>query len=64
MLVSIVHIADAITMMMGISIGADGLAYNFSPFAVETLELSPKKLEEYISKSHDLIIDQDSFKLT
>lgn len=63
-LVSIVHIADAITMMMGISIGADGLAYNFSPFAVETLELSPKKLEEYISKSHDLIIDQDSFKLT
>jgi len=63
MLVSIVHVADAITMMMGISIGADGLAYNFSPFALETLELSAEKLEEYISKSHDLIIDEDSFNL-
>lgn len=63
MLVSIIHVADAITMMMGISIGADGLAYNFSPFALETLELSAEKLEEYISKSHDLIIDEDSFNL-
>lgn len=62
-LVSIVHIADAITMMMGISIGADGLAYNFSPFALETLNLTPNDLDLLISQAHDLIIDEDSFNL-
>lgn len=62
-LVSIVHIADAITMMMGIGIGADGLAYNFSPFALETLNFNAQDLENLISKSHDLIIDGDSFDL-
>lgn len=62
-LVSIVHIADAITMMMGVSIGADGLAYNFSPFALETLNISPNEVEQYIAKSYDLIIDENSFDL-
>lgn len=63
-LVSIVHIADAITMMMGISIGADGLTYNFSPFALQTLDnFDPNNLEQLISKSYDLIIDSDSFDL-
>ncbi len=62
-LVSIVHIADAITMMIGISIGADGLAYNFSPFALETLSLTPIEIEQYIARSHDLIVDGDSFNL-
>jgi len=62
-LVSIVHIADAITMMMGISIGADGLAYNFSPFALETLNISTNEVEQYISKAHDLIVDENSFDL-
>lgn len=63
-LVSIVHIADAITMMMGVSIGADGMTYDFSPFAIETLkELGPNSLEQLISKSYDLIVDADSFDL-
>lgn len=62
-LVSIVHIADALTMIMGISIGADGLAYNFSPFALETLNLTPNDLDLLISQAHDLIIDEDSFNL-
>lgn len=62
-LVSIVHIADAITMMMGISIGADGLAYNFSSFALDTLNLAPNDLDLLLSQAHDLIIDEDSFNL-
>lgn len=62
-LVSIVHIADAITMMIGVSIGADGLAYNLSPFALETLNLTPNDVEQLISRSHDLIIDDNSFDL-
>ncbi|HHV38148.1 MAG TPA: HDOD domain-containing protein [Tepidimicrobium sp.] len=62
-LVSIVHIADSITMMMGISIGADGLTYRFSPFALQQLDYEPKDIEHLISQSHDLIIDKDSFNL-
>ncbi|CCQ94628.1 HDIG domain protein [[Clostridium] ultunense Esp] len=62
-LVSIVHIADAITMIMGIGIGADGLKYNFSPFALDTLNFTPSDVEQLISLSHDLIIDKDSFDL-
>ena len=64
-LVSIVHIADAITMMMGVSIGADGLTYNFSSFALENLDgFDPKDLDQLISKSYDLIVDGDSFDLS
>ena len=63
-LVSIVHIADAVTMMMGVSIGADGLNYNFSSFAIETLDgFDPEDLDQIISKSYDLIVDGDSFDL-
>ena len=63
-LVSIVHIADAITMMMGVGIGADGLNYNFSSFALETLEgFNPENLDQIMSKSYDLIVDKNSFDL-
>ncbi len=62
-LVSIVHIADSITMMLGISIGADGLTYNFSPFALHSLNYSTQDIEQLISQSYDLIIDKDSFNL-
>ncbi|MCF6465241.1 HDOD domain-containing protein [Clostridium sp. Cult2] len=62
-LVSIVHIADAITMMMGVGIGVDGLRYNFSSFALETLNLNPNDIELLLSRSHDLIVDKDSFDL-
>lgn len=63
-LVSLVHIADAITMMIGVSIGADGLKYNFSPFALETLDnFNPEDLDQIISNAYDLIVDEDSFDL-
>ena len=62
-LVSIVHIADSITMMIGISIGADGLTYPFSPFALHELGYDPKDIDQLISRSHDLIVDMDSFNL-
>lgn len=62
-LVSIVHVADAITMMIGISIGADGLNYHFSPFALQSLNYKTQDIEGLISKSYDLIIDKDSFNL-
>ena len=60
-LVSIVHIADAITMMMGIGLGLDGLAYNLSPVAIETLNLDEEDFHNIISQVADLVLDEDSF---
>jgi len=61
-LVSIVHIADAITMMMGVGLGVDGLAYDFSPVAIETIGLDQSQLENILSKVADLVSDEDSFE--
>lgn len=62
LLVSIVHIADAITMMMGVGLGVDGLAYNLSPMAIETIGLDASQLENIISQVTDLVTDEDSFE--
>jgi putative nucleotidyltransferase with HDIG domain len=60
-LVSIVHIADAITMMMGVGLGLDGLAYNLSPIAIDNLSLDELQFQTIISQVSDLIKDEDSF---
>lgn len=60
-LVSIVHIADAMTMMMGVGLGLDGLSYNLSPMAIETLDLDEIQFQNIISQVSDLIKDEDSF---
>ena len=60
-LVSIVHVADAITMMMGVGLGLDGLAYNLSPVAIESLGLDEEQFDNIISQVADLVLDQDSF---
>ncbi len=44
--VSIVHIANAISIMAGIGIGSDGLYYKLSDFAIEQTGLSGSALEE------------------
>lgn len=62
LLVSIIHIADAITMMMGVGLGLDGLAYNLSPMAIETIGLDELQLEDIISQVTDLVTDEDSFE--
>lgn len=61
LLVSIVHVADAITMMMGVGLGLDGLAYNLSPVAIDTLGLTQRDFENIISNVSDLVADEDSF---
>ena len=60
-LVSIVHIADAITMMMGVGLGLDGLQYNISETALKNLNLTEADIGNIMSDVADLIADQDSF---
>lgn len=61
LLVSIVHVADSITMMMGVGLGLDGLAYNLSPVAIEALGLTEIDFHNIISNVSDLVSDEDSF---
>lgn len=60
-LVSIVHIADAITMLLGVGLGNDGLSYNFSDFALNTLNLKPEALDKIIYEVSDYLNDNNSF---
>lgn len=61
LLVSIVHVADAITMMMGVGLGLDGLAYSLSPIAIDALGLTEIDFDNIISNVSDLVADEDSF---
>ena len=61
LLVSIVHVADAITMMMGVGLGLDGLAYSLSPVAIDALGLTEIDFDNIISNVSDLVADEDSF---
>lgn len=60
-LVSIVHIADAITMIMGVGLGLDGLQYVISETALKALGLTESDIDNIISDVADLISDGDSF---
>ena len=64
LLVSIVHIADAITMMMGIGLGLDGLSYNLSSIAIDNLNLDETQFQTIISQVTDLVKDEESFLVT
>lgn len=60
-LTAIVHIADAIVMMLGIGLGVDGMTYNFSGEAIRTLGIDESMLEQTMSDVSDLLLDEDAF---
>lgn len=60
-LTSIVHLADALCVMMGIGIGIDGMLNPISDEAVNLLGFSEKDVENIISELVDAFSDQQSF---
>lgn len=60
-LTSIVHLADAVCVSMGIGIGVDGLLYPISAGAVRLLGLNESDIDYIISDLVDLFSDQQSF---
>lgn len=60
-LTSIVHLADAVCVSMGIGIGVDGLLYPISAGAVRLLGLNESDIDYIISDLVDLLSDQQSF---
>lgn len=62
-LTSIIHVADAIVMTMGIGLGSDGMVYNYSQKALEVLGIDSNMLEQLISETSDLLCDEDAFHI-
>ncbi|MBN2290412.1 MAG: HDOD domain-containing protein [Candidatus Glassbacteria bacterium] len=50
-LVDLVHLGDAVAMMMGIGLGNDGLCYDLSPGSLERLGLKVHRLESLASQT-------------
>ena len=59
-LTSIVHVADAASMSMGIGLGGDGMLYSFDGFAVKQLELSEETIEEAIAELAESMVDTET----
>lgn len=56
-LTDIIHMADAIVMMMGISMGNDGMNYRFSENTLERLAIGEDQLHKWMAESADMLTD-------
>lgn len=55
-LISIIHVADSITMMMGVGLGSDGMMYNLELKSLERFNIpcKPENIEQLLSDMVDL----------
>lgn len=60
-LAMICHVADNIIMMMGVNIGADGLAYEFNDHALEVLSLKEEDVMEIMAEVSDFVEREDFY---
>lgn len=57
--VDVVHVANAMCIMLGVGIGADGMQYNISPDSLERLGIA-EKTEEIMGEFVDILSTLDS----
>ena len=57
---SLIHVADAICMTLGIGLGMDGLAYTLQPEALTKLHLTAGDFEEVASETCDMLTQAGS----
>lgn len=60
-LTALVHVADAMCLMMGLGLGGDGLLYPLREEALQKLGLTPEVLEEVMSELGDSMSDSSVF---
>lgn len=63
LLTATVHLADSISLMMGFSLGIDGLAYTISEKSLEILDLDEAMIISILPVLADMFIDKDSFDI-
>lgn len=59
-LTSIIHVADAASMSMGVGLGGDGLLYPFDGFAVDKLKLTEGIVEGVMSEVAEAMVDAET----
>lgn len=59
-LASIVHLADALCMMMGVGVGGDGLLYPLSLDVLGYLNLDARDVESLLSEVTTAVVDIDN----
>lgn len=62
-LTAIVHIADFVSVTMGIGVGIDGMLYPISSEAMDLLGINEIDIESVISEMADVVSDQQSFAI-
>ncbi|MDD3853610.1 MAG: HDOD domain-containing protein [Syntrophomonadaceae bacterium] len=62
-LTAIVHVADAVSVTMGIGVGIDGMLYPVSSEAMQLLGIDEIAIESIISEMADVVSDQQSFSI-
>lgn len=60
-LTSIIHVADAVCLSMGIGIGVDGMRYPLSNESLQLLNINEENIESMVSQLVDMFADQQSF---
>lgn len=60
-LAMICHLADNLIMMMGVNLGADGMAYAFNPEAMEMLGLTEQDLTEIMASMAEYVDMEDVY---
>lgn len=60
-LVAITHVADFVSVSIGMGVGVDGFLYAMSPEAITSLGVSETQIDRLIAQLVDVLIDQDIF---
>lgn len=60
-LTSVIHVADASCLMLGIGLGGDGLKYPLNEKAIDLLMLSEQDMEHLMSKLGEVLVDPQCF---
>ena len=56
----IVHLADALSCMLGIGLGSDGLMYLFEENTLDVLGLTKEGVESIISELADIVVEVEA----
>lgn len=59
---AVVHVADALCLMLGLGLGSDGLLYQVNSQAVEMLGLSDTAIQEIMLEINDFAMDASIYK--